>query len=113
MSTTLRWSLVIIAAGMIGLALLLGGVVLGRATGGVTGYEPADAMPNTYGPAGVGSGPDATLAPPAPHRLRGWRARGAGVNESFSPGMMEPSIIDGNSGPGMAGPGTTLAPELC
>lgn len=110
MSTTLRWGLAIVAVGVIGLGLLLVGAAFGLAARGTAGYEPVDARPNTYGPAGARSSPAATLAP----------AWGAGVHGNFGSDMMGPGTMDGNSvsepmGPGamdgnygsdMMGPGT-------
>ena len=111
MSNTLRWSLALVATGLIGLALLLAGVALGRATGGVTGYEPADITPKTYGPVDTGSRPSATFAP----------VLGAGAGESLDAGMMKPGMtlaparsqrppvgsagVGSNSRGGMMGPG--------
>lgn len=100
MSTTLRWGLAMAAVGIIGLGLLLLGVALGRATGGVAGYEPVNATHNIYGPANTSSGPgvmelSTTLAP----------ERSAGVNGSFGSEMMGPGIIDRSSVPDTMGPG--------
>ena len=96
MSNTLRWSLALVVTGLIGLALLLAGVALGRATGGVTEYEPADITPRTFSPVDIGSSPG---------------TMGSGMmNGNSAPGMIAPGAVDGNVAPGMMGPDTTLAP---
>ncbi len=111
MSNTLRWSLAAVATCLLGLALLLAGVAVGRITTNVTGYEPADARPNTYyGPTDAGSGydgtdgriapdiaqPDTTLAP----------VNGRAVDGNSRPGMMESGMVDEGFGPDRMIPGT-------
>lgn len=113
MSTTLRWRLAMAAVGIIGLGLLLLGVALGRATGGVGGYEPADMRPNIYSPAGSRSNTSAT---PVPERSTGVEGslgpatmQGGAAPDRMEPGpdMMEPDTTKGDSALEMMGYSTT------
>lgn len=113
MSTTLRWGLAMAAVGIIGLGLLLLGVALGRAIGGVAGYEPADVRPDTYSPAGSRSN---TSAAPVPERSTGVEGglgpatmQGGAAPDRMEPGpdMMEPDTTEGSSALEMMGDSTT------
>lgn len=53
MNTTLRWSLVIVLAVAVALALVLGGAVLGRFVWGMPGFGPAGVIAG-YGQTGIG-----------------------------------------------------------